>query len=607
MKTKHLRSTLFFLALWIGQGTFASHLSDHLILSAKLDGGQEVPAVTTDASGIASFILNDGKDSLCFSVNVQGLSGPITGIHVHEAAIGMNGGVVTDLSPFINGNRVETIITGADLTPAMLAKYLSGAFYLNVHTAANPNGEIRGQITLETDWSFTVALDGAQENPPVATNAYGVGQFILAKHSGVVNYNVVVQGLSGAIMGAHLHIGAVGVNGAVEQDLSGMVNGNMLSGSFVPTAVLLDNLMIGSVYLNVHTADNPGGEIRSQLNNLGGLSMDAWLNGGQEVPPVATSAMGAANITLNNTMDTLWYDAAMDGLSGAIMGAHFHEGTAGNNGGVLLDLSGSVSGNRLTGMVTDGDITNDLVNSFLSGGIYLNIHTAANPGGEVRGQVYRHAREGYAYNFSGEQEVPMVTTNAAGGGMVSIDRDQSNAHVMMVVSDLSGTLMGAHFHNNVAGMNGGVVYDLTPWFSMNGANDAAYGYWKAADGFTTANSVQFRNDSIYVNLHTAANPNGEVRGQVLRGGACEDMSTGIYDIEPEEFLDMYPNPANSTVTISFKDFDGPLELEIVDLTGKLVRTETLTQPLAVLDVSELTPGLYVMNVKGKVATRLMVR
>ena len=100
----------------------------------------------------------------------------------------------------------------------------------------------------------------------------------------------------------------------------------------------------------------------------------------------------------------------------------------------------------------------DLLNSLLSGGIYLNIHTEANPGGEIRGQVYRLAREGYLYDFSGGQEVPAVESGGTGVGMASIDRDQSNTHFMLVVSGLSAPIDAGHFHEARPGANGGVVF-----------------------------------------------------------------------------------------------------------------------------------------------------
>ena len=139
----------------------ADHLSDILQMTARLSGSNEVPAVMTDAQGVGIFTLDSRKNTLSIDVSVAGLSGDITGIHVHEGAVGNNGGVVYNLTNSVSGNRVRAVLRG--LTSDEVSKFLSGAFYLNVHTAANPGGEIRGQILLETDFRYMALLSGRND------------------------------------------------------------------------------------------------------------------------------------------------------------------------------------------------------------------------------------------------------------------------------------------------------------------------------------------------------------------------------------------------------------------------------------------------------------
>ena len=78
---------------------------------------------------------------------VEGLD--ISAAHFHNAPIGANGGVVRDLGADFSGNTASGIWTSMDaqpLTDALLKELLSGNLYVNVHTAANPGGEIRGQV-----------------------------------------------------------------------------------------------------------------------------------------------------------------------------------------------------------------------------------------------------------------------------------------------------------------------------------------------------------------------------------------------------------------------------------------------------------------------------
>ncbi len=239
-------SLIIGLAFSINAG--AAHLGNQILLSARMNGAQEVPAVTTNAVGVTAFSINATRDTMCVNMTVTGLSGAITGAHIHAGAAGVNGPVIYNLTSFIVGNSLAATLTGNDLTPALLSEYLKGNMYINVHNTANPNGEIRGQIIPESDVQFIANLDGAQENPPITTNAFGIGTFALSKHNGKLLIRVVVDGLSGAIMGAHLHSGTFGTNGPVVVDLTSNISGNTVIASIDPTLILTD-LTAGNIYI----------------------------------------------------------------------------------------------------------------------------------------------------------------------------------------------------------------------------------------------------------------------------------------------------------------------------------------------------------------------
>lgn len=114
-------------------------------LSARLSGAQEVPAVTSPASGTLAANLDRQTRLLTWTVNYSPMSGPATGGHFHgPAAMGQNAGVAV---PFA-GSLDSPIKGSATLTEAQVADLLGGRWYVNLHTAANPGGEIRGQVTL---------------------------------------------------------------------------------------------------------------------------------------------------------------------------------------------------------------------------------------------------------------------------------------------------------------------------------------------------------------------------------------------------------------------------------------------------------------------------
>jgi hypothetical protein len=107
-----------------------------------LNGTSVVPPKTTDGKGTASASLDTATKVLTYSVEFSGLTGPATAAHFHgPAAPGANAGVVL---PF--AATASPVKGTATLTDAQMSDLMAGRWYANVHTAANPGGEIRGQM-----------------------------------------------------------------------------------------------------------------------------------------------------------------------------------------------------------------------------------------------------------------------------------------------------------------------------------------------------------------------------------------------------------------------------------------------------------------------------
>jgi hypothetical protein len=110
-------------------------------MKLSLAGSQEVPPVTTSASGSGSIMVSpDG--SVSGSVTTAGVDGTMA--HIHEAPMGQNGPVIVPLAK--TADNVWSVPAGAKLTDAQLQSLKSGNLYINVHSAANKGGEIRGQL-----------------------------------------------------------------------------------------------------------------------------------------------------------------------------------------------------------------------------------------------------------------------------------------------------------------------------------------------------------------------------------------------------------------------------------------------------------------------------
>lgn len=605
MNLSKITKLTLFLSFLFSCSLQAQMLSDQLQFSARMDGDQEAPAVTTTAMGVASLMLNQNMDSICIDISANDLSGAITGIHIHEAMMGMNGPVVVDLTSGINGNRVTMQVAVSD---SMLQKMMMGMYYLNLHTAANPSGEIRGQIKLETDDLYSAWCDTMQQNHMVmgTTNPMGLATFHLNSNREKMQVNFVGSDFSGAITAAHLHYGAMGEDGPVAINLSSMINGNTIMGDFDPMSVagFLDSLMMNKVYLNVHTTLNASGEVRGQLMMQEGLTFDMKLDTMQQNHMVmGANPMGTAYIRLNETMDSIWYDAYIDGLSGTATMAHVHQGYMGMDGGVLVDLSNGISGNRISGWAAASPAN---IMAMLRGETYVNVHTSMNAAGELRGQVWKQARDGYNMWLNGDQQVPAISVSGTGAGIVSIDRDRTNAHVMVVVSDLTAALTGAHFHAAPAGENGSVIYDLTSWFAATGTDDSAFGYWTENDATTPFGSNEaslFWNDSIYINVHTTANAGGELRGQATMMTYCSNMMTSTTTIPTYlNEVQVFPNPTSGNLNIQLESTSATsLQIRVSDILGKTVlqKTQDVFEggQLLNLDLHTIDNGLYLITIQ----------
>lgn len=265
------------------------------------------------------------------------------------------------------------------------------------------------------------------------------------------------------------------------------------------------------------------------VSAAGPEAFDATLDGASEVPAVSTSATGYGWVAISSDGTTITYYVEYSGLSGAVTAAHIHVAAPGSSGPIIFPLTAGPS--PMSGTLTAADFTPAggvttfaaALAAIRNGQTYFNLHTAANPGGEIRGNLVKSA-EAFESTLDGSQEVPPVTTSASGSGLVVIASDAARLTYRVSYSGLSGALSAAHIHLGAPGVAGGIL------FPLGAGPSPMVGTLTAADLSPTGSVTDFpgalaaiRAGDTYFNLHTAANPAGEIRGQI--GGAAAPTPT----------------------------------------------------------------------------------
>jgi CHRD domain len=248
-------------------------------------------------------------------------------------------------------------------------------------------------------------LTGSSEVPPNTNPGFGNATVTFDATRQNVTVTITVANLGSPINNFHIHEAPAGSNGPVVIDLIGLggtfVNGTM-TGTFPVSASVAQRMVQdpGRFYVNVHTVANPGGAVRGQLAYVSGgvVTYAADLRPGNEVPAVNSTAFGSAFVAFDPVTSNIAWEVNTEGIANATM-SHIHRGAAGVNGPVIINFAttpaqipaGRSSGAAPVTAVQSGnlqpaDLTN-LANAASANAYYVNVHSSAFPGGEVRGQL----------------------------------------------------------------------------------------------------------------------------------------------------------------------------------------------------------------------------
>jgi hypothetical protein len=259
-------------------------------------------------------------------------------------------------------------------------------------------------------------------------------------------------------------------------------------------------------------------------------TLNTVLSGAQEVPATGSTATGTATVTVDAAKTTITVNMTTQGFASAVTASHIHFGAAGVNGGIMFSLFAGPGAfpATLTKTLTSVDFTatagaatfTDAVNAILNGNAYINVHTQANVGGEIRGQLGPVSLAAVTLSGTQEFQTPAVVTTATGSATFQLDNAQSAITVNLVTSGLTN-VTASHIHFGKPGANGGIMFSIfaaPATFTSPLTKTLTVADFTAvpASGINTVADAMnaILSGNAYVNVHTSANPNGEIRGQI---------------------------------------------------------------------------------------------
>ncbi len=434
----------------------------------SMSDSAETPPTGTGATGTGWAWL-DTTGHVRYRVTVAGLSDTLTVAHFHIAPPGVPGPAVFKVT-FTDSTSQDSAAAFPD---SLLTQMLKGNVYFNVHSKAHPGGEIRGQLVEANGIRFSASLDGSQEAPPNTSKAQGTAWGKLSQDLSSLSYRVTYAHLDTTFTVSHFHIAP---SGAVVHQI--IFTGNTSEGSWdaIPDTLLLA-LVKGNLYLNIHSKLHPAGEISGRVKIAQGVEFTISMDANQEVPPTGTGAVGTGVAVLDSNGARISYRATIAGLSDTLTVAHFHSGAPGIPGGVVHGVSFQDS----TTQGTWAGFADSLLTSLVKGNLYLNVHSKAHPGGEIRGQLlYRQSlstavepvagnsipasfklQQNYPnpfnpttaieFQLSRASHISLIVYNILGQQVATLLNDVKQAGTYRVTFDASKLASGVYFYRLIAG------------------------------------------------------------------------------------------------------------------------------------------------------------
>ena len=452
-----------------------------------LRGDQEVPPVASAHSGGCHGVLDEPAGELALSCVHDVTDATI--MHIHRAPAGAIGPIVFDLGD--PASPAEATWTG--MTAADVDDLLDGELYVNIHTAGRPDGEIRGQILPRTVDTVPFTADGAQMVPPSGSPATASCS---ADLDGPAT-SLLVQCTHDVPSpdSAHVHQAPAGQNGPVVFTFPSPAS--PLSAGVPMTPQLVAAFAATFLYVEIHgqpPADesDPLFDIRGQIGTPPPVPTTGTIRIVKETIPPGGTGFGFTDDVPGGPAAFSLDDGQTQEFAAVGIGVYT----------VVEDDPGTTPGGYTLSALDcdDADSTTDP---------FTRTATIDLDGGEVVTCTFGNFEtdptdEIFIFDLGGDQEVPPVPSAATGGCYGAFDAGAGELTLFCVHNVVGPTLM--HVHRAAAGANGPIVFDL---------GDPASPVQATWSGMSPADVADLQAGKLYVNIHTAGRPDGEIRGQIL--------------------------------------------------------------------------------------------
>ena len=586
-----------------------------------MSGNSEVPSTLTTGEGfVTAEILGD---QVTVTGSFQNLKGQFDasiggGSHLHTGLAGTNGPIAQGLVADVAMSGMSGVFTADSNQFTADSQFKEDlrnrALYSNIHTTEVASGELRAQMLHEANAYFVGTLSGSAERPVITSDASGgvvaelVGDQLIFSGSfaGLTSdFDANVAG------GSHLHRALFGSNGPVFTLLNADVAGSNRAGEYAAesnifslTSGQIDTIKNRMAYVNIHTVDAPGGELRAQLMPLANSYFTANLMSYNAIPVKDSDANGG--VMVERVQQELLVSGSFSDLESKVAvsiadGVHIHMGSSIESGPVEFPLNSVFAMDTLSGsfMAMDNRFDADAmqIDNLIDGMNYVNLHTINQASGEIRGQL-----------LADDNQAPEMSmlTSPSNGTMVTVDGNPGSTFETMwnSVADPEGNqvayiwqlALDTAFDQVLIAQN---VADMTTFSTTHDVVDSVL----SANGLNPGDAV-----SVY---HRVIATDGSMASmsQPLSVELMREDATGINNRSAAN-LDVWPNPVQSTLNINTSEIEGNItSIEILNISGQQVIQIPVRAAGAIqtIHTSSLKGGLYFLNVNQDNGNRLTKR